>query len=127
MRVGLKDVLDYRASVNDSFHFNWSLEIHSDFQHPFDPTHKNIASLQLNDALSSAELAANLRRIFSAIVSGNVKDSGIKAIKEHGKFEISGDKKMMVLIDKLLSSYVEQQRMKLPGSEYIPCYKIIND
>jgi len=30
----------------------------------------------------------------------------------------------MQLIDKLLQSFVKQQRMKLPGTEYVPCYKI---
>ena len=30
----------------------------------------------------------------------------------------------MSLMDKLLDSFVKQQRMKLPGSEYIPCYRV---
>ncbi len=28
-------------------------------------------------------------------------------------------------MDALLQSFVEQFRMKLPGSEYIPCYEIV--
>jgi hypothetical protein len=28
-------------------------------------------------------------------------------------------------MDALLSAFVEQQRMKLPGSEYTPCYRIV--
>lgn len=32
----------------------------------------------------------------------------------------------MKKMDKLLSDFVTQQRMKLPGSEYIPCYRIAN-
>ena len=125
MKLALKDVLAYREITGDSFHFNWSLAIEKDFQQPFEPTHENISSLQIDRTLSTAKLAANLRRVFSAIVAGNVKESGIKAIKEHGVFEISGDKDIMKLIDKLLGSYVKQQRMKLPGSEYIPCYKVV--
>jgi hypothetical protein len=30
----------------------------------------------------------------------------------------------MKMMDGLLESFVQQQRMKLPGSKYIPCYQI---
>ncbi|ALO35371.1 LOG family protein [Colwellia sp. MT41] len=125
MKSGLNKVLAHRKKTGDAFHFNWSLMIAEDFQHPFEPTHENMANLTISYKLSTAELAANLRRIFSGIVAGNVKSGGIKAIREFGPFEISGDKKIMALMDKLLASFVSQQRMKLPGSEYIPCYKVI--
>ena len=125
MSKGLDKVLAYRKETGDAFHFNWSLVIESDFQQPFEPNHKNMAALNISHELSTAELAANLRRVFSGIVAGNVKSGGIKAIREHGPFQISGDKKIMTLMDKLLASFVSQQRMKLPGSEYIPCYRVI--
>jgi predicted Rossmann-fold nucleotide-binding protein len=125
MRHKLQEVLTYRKQTGDAYHFNWSLVIEPDFQQPFEPTHKNIANLPINYGLETATLAANLRRIFSAIVSGNVKSQGIQAIRDNGPFEISGDKKIMQLMDNLLASFVEQQRMKLPGSEYVPCYKVI--
>ncbi|MCJ8320840.1 MAG: nucleotide 5'-monophosphate nucleosidase PpnN [Colwellia sp.] len=127
MKSGLADVLSYRKQTGDAYHFNWSLFIESEFQHPFEPTHKKMAELPLNSSLETAALAANLRRIFSGIVSGNVKSSGIKAIRQHGPFIISGETKIMSLMDKLLASFVRQQRMKLPGSEYIPCYRISDD
>ena len=125
LKAGLTKVLDHRKNTGDSFHFNWSLVIEKDFQHPFEPTHENMAAINIDSDLPTAELAANLRRIFSGIVAGNVKSGGIKAIREFGPFEISGNKKIMKLMDKLLASFVEQQRMKLPGSEYVPCYKVI--
>ncbi len=125
MKQGLDKVLAHRKATGDAFHFNWSLMIAGDFQHPFEPTHENMANLNISHELPTAELAANLRRAFSGIVAGNVKSGGIKAIREFGPFEISGDKKIMALMDKLLASFVKQQRMKLPGSEYIPCYKVI--
>jgi len=125
MRTALDEVLTYRKQTGDAYHFNWSLTIEADFQQPFEPTHESIANLPINFDLDTATLAANLRRIFSAIVAGNVKSQGIKAIRKHGPFEISGDKKIMKLMDNLLASFVEQQRMKLPGSKYIPCYKVI--
>lgn len=125
MKEGLEQVLAHRKETGDAFHFNWSLIIEEDFQHPFEPTHENMANLTIHQELPTAELAANLRRAFSGIVAGNVKSSGIKAIRQHGPFEISGDKKIMKLMDKLLASFVSQQRMKLPGSAYVPCYKVI--
>ncbi|MDP7591222.1 MAG: nucleotide 5'-monophosphate nucleosidase PpnN [Litorilituus sp.] len=127
MAKGLTQVLVNRKNTGDAFHFNWSLEIEEDFQHPFEPTHPNMSALSISHTLTTAELAANLRRVFSGIVAGNVKSGGIKAIREHGPFEISGDKNIMSLMDKLLASFVRQQRMKLPGSHYIPCYKVIEE
>ena len=99
--------------------------IEAEFQQPFEPNHENMSSLNLHFEQSIESLAANLRRAFSGIVAGNVKASGIKAIRENGPFEISGDNKIMALMDTLLNSFVEQQRMKLPGSKYIPCYTVI--
>ena len=125
MRNELNEVITYRKKTGDAYHFNWSLAIEPDFQQPFEPTHDNISNLSINYDLDKATLAANLRRIFSAIVAGNVKSQGIQAIRENGPFKISGDKKIMKLMDNLLTSFVEQQRMKLPGSKYVPCYKVI--
>ncbi|OUR59626.1 LOG family protein [Colwellia sp. 39_35_sub15_T18] len=127
MSEGLVQVLANRKKTGDAFHFNWSLEITDDFQKPFEPNHENMSALNISHELSTAELAANLRRVFSGIVAGNVKSGGIKAIRKHGPFMISGDKKIMSLMDKLLASFVSQQRMKLPGSEYVPCYKVIEE
>lgn len=127
VKDGLQQVLANRQKTGDAFHFNWSLEITDDFQQPFEPNHENMSSLNISYELSTAELAANLRRVFSGIVAGNVKSNGIKAIREHGPFQISGDPKIMKLMDKLLASFVSQQRMKLPGSEYIPCYKVTQE
>jgi len=32
----------------------------------------------------------------------------------------------MPLLDQLLAAFVEQRRMKLPGSVYRPCYRLIS-
>jgi predicted Rossmann-fold nucleotide-binding protein len=125
MKTALEEVLTYRKQTGDAYHFNWSLVIEEDFQHPFEPTHENVSGINISFDLDIATLAANLRRVFSSIVAGNVKSEGLKAIREHGPFEISGDKKIMSLMDELLASFVKQQRMKLPGSVYTPCYKVI--
>ena len=89
------------------------------------PTHENMRSLALHKNQEPHLLAANLRRAFSGVVAGNVKDQGIRAIEKHGHFEIVGDAEIMHSMDALLHSFVTQSRMKLPGKAYIPCYKVI--
>lgn len=127
LRQGLDEVMDYRSITGDGFHFNWSLHIEDEFQMPFEPSHENMAALEIDENLPTQTLAANLRKVFSGIVAGNVKAEGVKAIREQGPFHISGQKEIMHRIDKLLKSFVEQQRMKLPGSAYTPCYKIVGE
>jgi hypothetical protein len=119
-------VRDFRKHRDDAFYFNWLLKIESEFQQPFQPTHENMSNLALHRDQAKHSLAANLRRAFSGIVAGNVKDEGIRAIERHGHFEIRGDAAIMEPLDTLLASFVTQQRMKLPGTEYTPCYKIIS-
>ena len=126
MTEALKEVKQFRRERNDAFHFNWLLKIEEGFQRPFDPTHANMSALQLSRSLPPHELAANLRRAFSGIVAGNVKDKGIRLIEEHGPYEIHGDAEIMGPLDKLLQAFVEQHRMKLPGgAAYVPCYRVV--
>ena len=125
MNAGMIEVRDYRKDNNDAYYFNWSLKIEHDFQQPFEPTHENMSNLELHKNQPRHALAANLRRAFSGIVAGNVKDEGIRAVEEHGLFEIKGDAGIMEPVDILLASFVEQHRMKLPGTKYEPCYRII--
>ncbi len=124
MLAGIKKVREFRKERGDAFYFNWLLKIDKIFQQPFLPTHENMSNLELHKNQALHILAANLRRAFSGIVSGNVKDEGICAIKQYGKFQLSGDAEIMNLMDSLLSSFVEQHRMKLPGEIYSPCYHI---
>ncbi len=125
MLAGIEEVRKYRVEKRDAYYFNWLLKIEPAFQRPFSPTHENMKSLALHKNQACHLLAANLRRAFSGIVAGNVKDDGIRAIEEHGHFEIRGDADIMARLDELLSSFVAQQRMKLPGAVYTPCYKVI--
>jgi len=127
MQQGAQEVKAYRERVGDAYHFNWSLHIDEEFQRPFSPSHENVASLNLHRDQEPAKLAADLRRAFSAIVAGNVKDEGIRNIKQHGPFSIHGEKALMRDLDTLLAAFVEQGRMKLPGSVYHPCYRVITD
>ncbi len=125
MQEGIKEVRAFRKSNGDAYYFNWMLKIDEEFQRPFLPTHENMRSLALHKNQEAHLLAANLRRAFSGVVAGNVKDQGIRAIEKHGHFEIVGDAEIMHSMDALLHSFVTQSRMKLPGKAYIPCYKVI--
>lgn len=122
---GLKRVRDFRIAHQDAFFFNWRLAIPEDFQHPFVPTHDAMAALRLFRDRETHLLAADLRRAFSGIVAGNVKVEGMRAIEQHGKFEIRGEPELMAAMDTMLASFVDQHRMKLPGgSAYKPCYRL---
>ena len=125
MLEGIKQVRAFRKEKGDAYYFNWLLKIDQVFQQPFVPTHENMSNLALHKNQANHLLAANLRRAFSGIVAGNVKNEGIRAIEQYGHFEIHGDVTIMKLMDSLLASFVAQHRMKLPGKKYLPCYRIM--
>ncbi len=75
-------VKESRRETDDAYSFNWSIRITPDLQMPFDPTHENMANLKLYPDQPVEMLAADLRRAFSGIVAGNVKEVGIRAIEK---------------------------------------------
>jgi predicted Rossmann-fold nucleotide-binding protein len=125
MASGLAQVRSFRRKHKDSFYFNWLLQIQAELQQPFKPSHENMAALHLHRDQPKHLLAADLRRAFSGIVAGNVKPETIKDVRERGPFEIHGEKEIMRAMDGLLNSFIEQDRMKLPGKTYTPCYKVV--
>jgi len=125
MHSGIRQVREFRKARGDAYYFNWLLRIDHEFQRPFRPTHENMRNLSLHKNQEKHMLAANLRRAFSGVVAGNVKEEGIRAIEKYGNFEIHGESEIMGPMDALLSSFVEQNRMKLPGKAYTPCYAIV--
>lgn len=122
---GSEAVRRHRKSTGDAFNFNWRLHIPRDLQMPFDVSHESVAALDLHLDLPLHQRAANLRRVFSAIVAGNVKDHGIRQIAAKGPFEIHGDARLMQPLDALLASFVAQRRMKISG-EYKPVYRVVS-
>jgi len=122
---GMDAVREYRRRKSDSYSFNWLLGIQPQFQQPFEVTHAAMRALDLRREQPVHELAANLRRAFSGIVTGNVKDYGIKAIEREGPYELSGDAGIMRPLDELLAAFVAQRRMRLPGSIYKPVYRLV--
>ena len=127
MKSNLEKVKTYRRKRRDAYYYNWLLKIDPIFQKPFEPTHALMANLDLHKDQEPHQLAANLRCAFSGIVAGNVKAQGLAEIKKHGPFEIAGDPEIMLSMDKMLRAFVDQGRMKLPGSTYKPCYRIVNE
>jgi hypothetical protein len=126
MAAGLESVRNFRREHADAYYFNWILNIDLQFQQPFDPDHESVAALNITRDQPLHLLAADLRRAFSAIVTGNVKAEGIQRIEQHGPFQITGEQKIMRSLDELLHSFVDQQRMKVPGKTYSPCYYLHN-
>ncbi len=125
VRKGIERVRSFRLDNQDAFFFNWALHVEGEFQTPFRPTHAAMAALNLHREQEPHRLAADLRRAFSGIVAGNVKEEGVRAIEQHGPFAIHGDRDIMQALDAMLASFVEQDRMKLPGgSRYVPCYRV---
>ena len=122
---GMDAVRDYRKRRNDSYNLNWMLAVDAELQLHVEVTHESMRALELDRSLPPHRLAANLRRAFSGIVTGNVKESGIHAIERHGPFELAGDREIMRLLDTLLAAFVEQRRMRLPGATYRPCYRLV--
>lgn len=122
---GLEQVREWRKRSNDSYNFNWLLAVPPEFQRPFDVSHENMRSIALHSDQPVHALAANLRRAFSGIVAGNVKDYGIRAIDEYGPFELHADAALAQQLDALLSAFVEQRRMKIVLGEYRPVYRLV--
>ncbi|MFP1725788.1 nucleotide 5'-monophosphate nucleosidase PpnN [Lonsdalea quercina] len=125
MKKSMPLVKEHRRHTGDAYSFNWSLRIAPDLQIPFEPTHENMANLHLHPDQPTEQLAAALRKAFSGIVAGNVKEGGIQAIEQFGPYKLDGNAEIMKNMDRLLQGFVAQQRMKLPGSAYIPCYEIL--
>ena len=124
MTAGIRRVREYRLAHKDSFFFNWALDVPLEFQRPFVPDHAAMAALDLHHGRPVDALAADLRRAFSGIVAGNVKEEGMRRVEAHGPFEIHGDADIMLSLDALLQAFVEQRRMKIAGA-YRPCYRVI--
>jgi len=122
---GMEAVREFRRERNDSYNFNWLLSVWPELQRPFEVTHESMRALELHRDQPAHRLAANLRRAFSGIVTGNVKDYGIKAIERDGPYELAGDPAVMQLLDELLAAFVAQRRMRLPGSAYRPVYRLV--
>jgi len=124
--AGLDVVRKARAGTDNAYFFNWQLEIGMAFQKPFEATHESMAALALHRDQDLASLAINLRRAFSGIVAGNVREAGIRLVEERGAFELRGDRAVTGALDRLLNDFVAQRRMRLTDPcNYVPCYRVV--
>lgn len=124
MYAGLGSVREFRKRHGDAYYFNWRLAIDHEFQKPFTATHETMRELRITRDLPAHRLAANLRRAFSGLVSGNVREDTMASIDARGPFEISGSEEIMALLDTLLAGFVADGRMKIESERYIPCYRV---
>lgn len=124
--AGLKRVRDARAESDNAYFFNWELDIALEFQQPFEATHESMRSLGLHRDQPAHDLAVNLRRAFSGIVAGNVREAGIARVEKFGPFELSGDRHIIGALGELLQDFVAQRRMRLSEpNAYVPCYRVV--
>jgi predicted Rossmann-fold nucleotide-binding protein len=123
---GIRRVRKFRKARDDAYYFNWLLHIPTALQLPFEPTHASMAQLDLSRNQSTSDLVFNLRRAFSGIVAGNIKEYGIAQIESKGPFKLHGDPALMSALDALLKAFIEQGRMRLPGQNYTPCYEVVS-
>ncbi len=128
IKTAVEEVHARRRHTQQAYYFNWELQISPDLQEQFVPTHDMMAALQLRTGMPKHKLASELRRAFSGLVAGNVKTFGIEQVRTHGPYKLSGEKKLLSAMDRLLQMLVREQRMKLGEGEedYQPCYQLID-
>lgn len=114
----------YRREIGDTLSYNWSLHIPVEFQQPFIPTHENMANLQLEFSRPVAELAVTLRRAFSGIVAGNIRQDTMQAVAQYGPFQLHGDPIIMEKMSEMLQSFITEGRITLLREGYTPCYEL---
>ncbi len=124
VRKGVERVRKHRLKTQDAYGFNWDLTIPHSMQLPFEPTHENMASLQLTRDRKPADLASDLRCAFSGIVAGNVKAFGIEQIEAHGPYQLHGDAEILNELGSLLEQFIQQKRMKINVENYQPCWRL---
>jgi predicted Rossmann-fold nucleotide-binding protein len=127
IRTAVDQVHARRRQSQQAYYFNWELQITPGLQAPFTPSHENMAALHLRADTPGHELASALRCAFSGIVAGNVKAYGIEQVATHGPYQLSGDKKLLSSMDRLLQLLVKERRMKLGEGveDYQPCYQLL--
>ncbi len=123
-KQAIAGVLRFRDTNDDAAYFNWLLRVDQAFQVPFRATHQEMAALELTRDLPPHQLASNLRRAFSGLVNGNIKEEGIHAVEMLGPYQLHAEPVLMQAMDTLLREFVAEGRMRLEGHGYTPCYTI---
>lgn len=127
MKAGVKALRRSRIEESESFSYAWKLHIPESLQQPFAPTHENMAALQLHRDQPVHKLISELRRAFSGIVAGNVKDQGVRAIEQFGPYQLHGEGEVINGLAGLLEGFVRDGRMKIDPGDYRPCFDVVAD
>ena len=105
--------------------FNRRIDIPFELQQPFEVTHESMAALELHRDQPVEKLAVQLRRVFSGIGTGNVREMGVRSVRDKGPFVLHGERDMLAALDRLLADFANQRRMaSLDSTGYVPCYEI---
>lgn len=124
MKRGVKALRRSRIEQSESFSYAWKMHIPEELQHPFIPTHANMAGLNLHRDQPRHHLIADLRRAFSGIVAGNVKDFGVQQIEREGPYRLHGEDVVVESLALLLEGFVADGRMKIDPKSYAPCFEL---
>ena len=124
MKKCLKKMRRQRVQAQESFSFNWGLTIPQDMQWPFEPSHDNMSALALHREQPVHQLVSELRKAFSGLVAGNVKEAGVRAVAEHGPYQLRGDPELVASLGTLLENFAAQGRMKIEPDSYRPCFEL---
>lgn len=122
-QAGHQAAIARRREREEPFYYHTELVVDADLQWPFQPTHDSMASLKLHRAQDRCVLARELRKLFSGIVAGNIKEPTVRLITQLGPFQIVAEPDITEKLDRLLQTFVAQGRMKLSGN-YEPCYRV---
>ena len=124
MKRSIKAARRQRIERSESFSFHWKLHVPPALQQPFEPNHENMAALQLHRDQPRHRLIAELRRAFSGIVAGNVKEFGLRAVEAHGPYALYGESELVEGLAELLAGFVRDGRMKIDPASYRPCFEL---
>ena len=83
-----------------------------------------MGALNLHFDQSAVDLCYEIRRAFSGIVAGTIKEQGQREVARLGPFQISGDQSVVDQLGNLLDQFVRQKRLKVAAQNYRPCYEV---
>ena len=121
---GIRTVRKFRKARSDAYYFNWSIQVPPALQSQFTPTHESMGALNLHLDQSAVSLCYEIRRAFSGIVAGTIKEQGQREVARLGPFQISGDQLVVDQLGNLLDQFVRQKRLKVAAQNHRPCYEV---
>ncbi len=122
--TGIRTVRKFRKARSDAYYFNWSIQVPAALQSRFVPTHESMSGLNLHLDKHAVDLCYEIRRAFSGIVAGTIKEQGQQEVARLGPFQISGDRRVVDQLGDLLDQFVLQKRLKVASQNHRPCYEV---